>query len=124
MDPIFLPHQFLKETKIMRRKVNVKSQEVEKRVHHMVPLPSHVVGPIFHHMNPFQTFFAFTELACPKTEYIKPLAISRRGGGETENIQYISEDCDDRRGDSARSALRRPFAFIDTISIITMMKRE
>jgi hypothetical protein len=46
------------------------------------------------------------------------------GSGETENTQYGSEDCEDRRGDTTDAALGCPFAFIDIISFITMMKRE
>jgi hypothetical protein len=39
----------------------VKHHEVEKRVHHMVPLASHMVGPNFHPVGPFSSFLASTE---------------------------------------------------------------
>jgi hypothetical protein len=50
--------------------------------------------------------------------------LRRLGSREIENIQYISADCKDRRGDDAGAPPGFPFASIDIISFITMMKRE
>jgi ferredoxin len=51
-------------------------------------------------------------------------ANSQGGGGETENTQYESEHCEDRRGDVTEAAPNCPFASIDIISFITMIKKK
>jgi hypothetical protein len=50
--------------------------------------------------------------------------LGRLGSRETENTQYISADYKDRRGDDAGATLDFPFAAIDIISFITMIKME
>jgi hypothetical protein len=44
--------------------------------------------------------------------------------GWRRNTKYTIQICKDRRGDVVGAALSCPFASIDTISYITMMKRE
>jgi hypothetical protein len=108
----------------MRRKVNMESHEVEMRTHYVVLLPSRVVGPISHLVGPFLDFFASTKSYWPKTDYIyDPLGYLMRVGRETWSTQYGYEDFKDRRG-MLLTTLDCPFASINTISFVTMMKRE
>jgi hypothetical protein len=82
--------------------------------------------PISGLMHPFYAILIPTDSPWHKTDYIKgsPRAISWQGGGETQNKQNWSKDCQDRRGDTTGAAPGCPFDSIDTISFSNMMKRE
>jgi hypothetical protein len=82
-------------------------------------------GAYFPLVGPNTANFASTKSSWPKTNYIyPPLAISRWGGIETENTRHRSVDCEDRRGDAVEAPPDCPFASIDIISFVSMMKRE
>jgi hypothetical protein len=104
--------------------MNGEFNRVEKRTHHMTKNLAHVVGPISYPMGNAANFTS-TRASWPKTDYKKdPHVISRWGTEETRNTQYRYAHCEDRRGAAAGVAPGCPLDSIDTISFITMMKRE
>jgi hypothetical protein len=58
------------------------------------------------------------------TIYMSNFAFTKEGGGETQNTQNRLTDCKDRREEAAGATHSCPFTSIDTISFVTMMKRE
>jgi hypothetical protein len=91
---------------------------------HAVALHGHVVGRIFHPVGPFQAFFASTESSWPKKYYIYDLPAQFRDGTMEKHGIHNTDLNKDRRGEPTGAAPSRPFASIDIISFITMIKME
>jgi ferredoxin len=73
-------------------------------------------------VGPFPASFDSTEPSRPKTYYkYDPFDKIVRRHEETQNK---SEECEDGRGDAAGAVPGCPFDSINTISFITMIKRE
>jgi hypothetical protein len=84
--------------------VNGGATKQELGGHHTGPHVGHMVSPISSLEHCFDAILESTDSCWPKTDYIYPLlAILQGCGGETWNTRYKYVDCEDRRGDPART---------------------
>jgi hypothetical protein len=88
-DPIFSLHHFLGNRRPWEEEVNRKCDKVEKRIHHAGLVPSHVVGPNFPIVHPFNAILDSMDSSWPKINYIK----EPNPGFPESSIITLSQPC-------------------------------